>query len=128
MITIGFSLIVFSKLSLVSSIVGTAGILSKKGLQCTLDNHVRRPVRALAHRAVALRLAGCRARKLVRRARGQWPLVRAHGRPRSAPRAARGRRRDPAHARASRPTLGRSGDFPEPPRRALPCRPGGFAR
>src|SRR5258707_3149712 len=85
MITIGLSLIVFSKLSLVSSIVATAEILSKKGLQCTLDNHVRRPVRALAHGAAALRLAGGGAGEMDRRARRDKPLACAHRRPRPHP-------------------------------------------
>src|SRR2546421_7190229 len=68
-ITIGFSLTVFSKFSLVRSSVAIV-VLPEKSVQCTLDNHVCRPVRAISHRAAALRLAGRRARQLARGARG----------------------------------------------------------
>ena len=43
------------------SIVGIV-VLSEKSAQCTLDVHVCRPVRAVSHRAAALRFAGRRAR------------------------------------------------------------------
>src|SRR6266851_8467912 len=75
-ITVGFSLTVFSKFSLVRSIVGIA-VLSEKSVQCTLDAHVCRPVRAVSHRAAALRLAGRRARQLARCARGERTLASA---------------------------------------------------
>src|SRR5258706_13864521 len=112
MITIGFSLTVFSKLSLVRSIVATGGILSKKGRQCTLDNHVRRPVRALAHGTAALRLARGGARELARCARRKRPLAGAHRGPRPYARAGRRGRGHPAHARAARTILGRARRFP----------------
>src|SRR3989442_1137867 len=76
-ITIGFSLTVFSKFSLVRSNVAIAA-LSEKSVQCTLDTHVCRPVRAISHWAAALRLAGRRARQLARCARGGRTLAGAH--------------------------------------------------
>src|SRR3954468_5586337 len=106
MITIGLSLTVFSKFSLVRSSVATAGHPFKKGLQCTLDTHVRRPVRAFAHRAVAFRLPRGRARELARRARGARTVVRAHRGSRPAAPATRRGRFHPANARPSWPILG----------------------
>src|SRR2546428_10827353 len=76
-ITIGFSLTVFSKFSLERSSVAIV-VLLEKSVQCTLDNHVCRPVRAISHRAAALRLAGRRARQLARCARGGPTLGRHH--------------------------------------------------
>src|SRR2546426_9969533 len=118
MTTIALSPTVFSKLSLVSSTVATA-FLSKKGGQCTLDNHVRRPVRALAHRTAAFRLAGSGTRELARRARGARPVALADGGPRRAARAARRRRRNPALPGTSRPHLGRAGGLSKPGQRPL---------
>src|SRR6266436_5161351 len=100
-ITIGFSLTVFSKFSLVRSIVAIA-VLSEKSVQCTLDTHVCRPVRAVSHRAAALRLAGRRARQLARCARGGRTLASAHRGSGLAARTPGRRRPDPARARKPR--------------------------
>src|SRR5882724_13182190 len=100
-ITIGLSLTVFSKFSWVRSIVAIA-VLPEKSVQCTLDTHVCRPVRAVSHRAAALRVAGRRARQLARRARGGRTLAGAHRGFGPAARAARRRWPDLACARKPR--------------------------
>src|SRR3989442_9414524 len=120
-ITIGFSLTVFSKFSLVRSSVAIA-VLPEKSVQCTLDSHVCRPVRAISHRAAALRLAGRRARQLARCARGGRTLAGAHRGFGPPPRAAR--RRRPGVARAPKPPapLGRGRGLLKPPAPAGPHR------
>src|SRR2546422_2314048 len=120
-ITIGFSLTAFSKFSLVRSSVAIA-VLSEKSVQCTLDSHVCRPVRAVSHRAAALRLAGRRARQLARCARGGRTLAGAHRGFGPAARAARRRRPDLACARKPRARVGRTRGLSKPAPHALPRR------
>src|SRR3954467_2254722 len=91
MITIGFSLTVFSKLSLVRSIVATGGILSQKGLQCTLTTMYEgrfapSPTGPLHCGSVGAALASWLD---AGAAKGRWHvrievLVRPRGQPRSA--------------------------------------------
>src|SRR6266513_2302906 len=119
--TRGFSLTVFSKFSWVRSIVAIA-VLSEKSVQCTLDTHVCRPVRAVSDRAAALRLAGRRARQLARCARGGRTRGSAHRGSGSAARAARRRRPDPARARKPRARVGRAGGLSKQAPHALPRR------
>src|SRR5207247_11303592 len=127
-ITIGFSLTVFSKFFLVRSSVAIA-VVSEKNVQCTLDTHVCRPVRAISHRAAALRLAGRRARQLARCARGGRTLAGAHRGFGPAARAARRSRPDLACARMPRARVGRTRGLSKPAPHALPrrgrktCRP-----
>src|SRR2546426_8905322 len=118
MTTIALSLTVFSKLSLVSSTVATA-FLSQKGGQCTLDNHVRRPVRALAHRTAAFRLAGGGGGKLARCARRARMLALADGGSRCAAYPARRRGRDPALPGTLLADMGWAGGLSKPGQRPL---------
>jgi hypothetical protein len=73
MITIGLSLTVFSKLSLLSSIVATRA--SQKKLSVPFDNHADRSFRALAQRPAALRLAGRGARSWLDARAAAEPLA-----------------------------------------------------
>src|SRR5437773_2201331 len=58
-ITNGFSLTVFSKFSLVRSSVAIA-VVSEKSVQCTLDSHVCRPVRAISTNSAGVYPGTCR--------------------------------------------------------------------
>src|SRR4051812_25894529 len=89
--TIGLSLTVFSKLSLVSSTVATKS-LSRINLAVSAvysRHHVRRPVRPVADRAAALRITGRRACQLHGGEERKRQVAAAYGRPRQGAGAAR---------------------------------------